>query len=349
MTKTIKKIFITVFLAATIFIFAFAAGISFISPAYAYAENADEKVYLGGTPIGIIANSDGLVVHEFVNVTTSNKGSFSPALKSGVKKGDVLIAANGNKLQNIEQLSEIIENSTQDVLLTVKRRDDKIALTVSPEIDAVHGTRKIGLSLRDNVAGIGTVTFVKSDGEYGALGHTIADSFMNTDIYDQGTVYRCEITGYKKATADAAGELTGKINVSEHNTGTITKNRFCGIFGKITEKDYYSDNPKIEIGTKNEVTPGTAYIVTSINDNPPQRYEIDIIKANSQEKPAEKGMVIRVTDKKLLSTTGGILQGMSGSPIIQNGKLVGAVTHVFTNDTTTGYGMYIDWMLNEVQ
>lgn len=350
MTKSLKKIIFIAFLTVLTCIFTFTVGNAFsFSNAYAYDIPLTNTVYLGGTPIGIIAKSDGLVVNEFINVTTAKEGSFSPALKSGIKKGDVIVSVDGTKLNNIAQLSELIENSTENMLFTVQRGQERIALTVNPVIDAIHGSRKIGLSLRDNVAGIGTLTFAQKDGSYGALGHTIADSFMNTSIYDKGFVYRCEITGYKKATSSAAGELTGKINVSDHDIGTICENRFCGIFGKITDNSYYLNRPEIEIGTKNEVKPGKAYIITTIGNVVPQSYEIEIIKANPQDKPSEKGMVIRVTDHELLSTTGGILQGMSGSPIVQNNKLIGAVTHVFTNDTTTGYGMYIDWMCAQLE
>lgn len=315
---------------------------------FAYAEreqNQNQTVYLGGNPIGIIANSQGLVVSEITNIT-GETGSFSPALNAGFKQGDLIVAVNGERVFNIERLNELIQNSSTPLNFTVIREGQAIILKIQPIHDIVHNSKRIGLILKNNIAGIGTLTFIKEDGRYGALGHRITDAYGNDSIYNNGKIFTCAITGYKRATQQLPGELLGKIDLNNPSIGSLEKNLFCGIFGTIENDNYYKNN-KIKVGTKDSIVPGKAFIYTTINEESPKQYEIEIIKAEKQEKPSEKSMVIRITDKRLLSSTGGILQGMSGSPIIQNDKLIGAVTHVFTNDSKIGYGIYIDWMINE--
>lgn len=342
MKRKIEKTLIIIF--AALFFSVIAAGMTGLNHvSYAYAT---DEVYLGGTPIGIIADSDGLVVTEIVNVTSS-EGSFSPSLKAGIQKGDLIIAVNGEQISDIAQFNDIIQKTEESLIITLQRGNNRLTVSVLPMFDLAQNAKRIGISVKNNIAGIGTLTFVKNNGDYGALGHQITDAFGNGDAYDNGKVFFCDITGYKRPTTDAPGELLGKINLDKNSVGTIEKNKFCGIFGSIEETSFYSSQEKIAVGSKNNVRPGKAYLVTTINDGLPQKYEIEIVKASNQNKPSEKSMVIRITDEKLLSSTHGILQGMSGSPIIQNDKLIGAVTHVFTNDSTMGYGIYIDWMINE--
>lgn len=314
---------------------------------FAFAETTpDEEVLIGGNPIGIIADTDGLLVTEFVNITTPD-GAYSPAMKGGLRKGDIIIAINGEKVTDILRLNEIVQLTDLPLTFTVLRNNNEIIIPVKPANDLVTNAKKLGLMVKNNIAGIGTLTYIRDNNSYGALGHRIADSFGNDSLYKKGKLYLCDISGYKRASAETPGELIGKINLDSPAIGTINKNTFCGIFGNMGDNSSFLSNNRISVGHKSTVKPGKAYIMTTISGNTPNQYEIEIVKAFSQNEPSEKGMVIRVTDKTLLSTTGGILQGMSGSPIIQNGKLIGAVTHVFTNDTTMGYGIYIDWMLNE--
>lgn len=341
-----KRILKNTFFLAVVAVLLSIITVSFTGPAYADDNTNVSEVYLGGNPVGIIAQSEGLVVTEIINVTT-DRGSFSPALEAGIEKGDIVISINGEKINDPYEMNEIIKNTQNSLLLTILRGKDKISVTVVPEFDIAQSTKKIGIAVKNYITGIGTMTFIKDNGKYGALGHQITDSFGNADIYGEGKVFFCDITGYKTASENKPGELIGKINIDIPAVGTIKKNKICGIYGEITENNFYTKREKIQVGTKNNVRPGKAYIVTTIGQNPPEKFEIEIVKTLSQNQRAEKGMVIRVTDKKLLSTTKGILQGMSGSPIIQNDKLVGAVTHVFTNDSKMGYGIYIDWMINE--
>ena len=346
MKKLLKYVVFEAFIIILCCTIIFPATLKNEENSFAYTENdQNQTVYLGGAPIGIIANSQGLIVSEITNIT-GETGSFSPALNAGFKQGDLIVAVNGERIFNIERLNEIIQNSQKILTFTVIRDGQALILQVQPTHDIVHNNKRIGLILKNNIAGIGTLTFIKENGRYGALGHRIADAYGNDGIYNNGKIFMCTISGFKRATQQLPGELLGKIDLNNPPIGTLEKNLFCGIFGTM-EKNDYSENKKIEVGSKDSIVPGKAYIYTTINEESPKKYEIEIIKAEKQEKPSEKSMVIRVTDKKLLASTGGILQGMSGSPIIQNDKLVGAVTHVFTNDSKTGYGIYIDWMINE--
>lgn len=307
----------------------------------AYAANEDNKVFLGGIPIGINAKSEQLIVSEIFNVTTKD-GSYSPALQSGILKGDIIMGVNAKKISDISEFNDIVNKAESEVILTVKRGENLFDVIVNPAFDIAQNAKKIGLLVKNEINGIGTLTFMNKNNYYGALGHMIMDGFGNGGIYSSGTVYKCSVTGFQRATENEAGELRGRIDYSA-SVGTINKNIFCGIYGEINENAL--NLPEIELGRRDTVKSGKAQIYTTINGELPQFYDIEIIKAIKQKEPSDKGLVIRVTDKELKKTTGGILQGMSGSPIIQNGKLVGAVTHVFTTDSTKGYGIYIDWML----
>ena len=207
-------------------------------------------------------------------------------------------------------------------------------------MDALSGKNKLGLLLQDQIEGIGTMTYTDGKSFY-ALGHTIKDMNGNNVIANGGNIYIANINGYIRGQKGRAGELSGSFITIDNALGNITANNDFGLYGQLKE-DYQGE--LVPLGSKSDAQPGTAYIYTTIDGMAPQKYEIQIIKTNNQNRPSEKSMVLRITDKRLLDTTGGIVQGMSGSPIIQNGKLIGAVTHVFTSDPTKGYGVYVDWM-----
>lgn len=314
-------------------------AVPFANSAYAYSEN--DTVYLGGTPLGIEAVSENFIVTEIVNVTTT-EGCFSPALQSGILKGDILELLNGKRIKDIPQFNAEIQNADEDVTITVRRGDILTDFKVKPAYDIAQNMKKVGLMLKNEIAGIGTLTFISKDNRYGALGHMILDSFGYGGIYSNGYVYNCTIGGFHRAEGNTPGGLRGKIDYTA-KIGTIDKNVFCGIYGEINTNSQALT--EIEVGLRDTVKSGKAQIYTTIEGDMPKFYDIEIIKAVKQNSPSDKGMVIRIVDKELKNTTGGILQGMSGSPIIQNGKLIGAVTHVFTADSTKGYGIYIDWML----
>ena len=308
---------------------------------FAEAVEENETVYLGGTPIGIRAVSPYFVITEFVNVVTS-EGSFSPAQKAGLKKGDIILSVNGERPKDVEQMCKIIESShTAD--FTVKRNNEIVRRTVTPVTDIRQKAKKAGIMVKNDLSGIGTLTYVRKDKRFGALGHPIADQYGYSDIYQSGTVYDCLILGYNRAENNKPGELIGQIEIKK-SLGTFDSNTLSGILG--TLYDLPEDKTAVRVAAKGEIKPGKATIYTTIDGKKPDFYDIEIIKTNVQPEEKEKSMVIRVTDKYLLSKTGGILQGMSGSPIVQDGKLVGAVTHVLTADSTMGYGIYIEWMMN---
>ncbi len=303
----------------------------------------NDLVFLGGTPIGIVSKGQGLVISELVTVTTKD-GNFSPALKAGLEKGDIIMSVDGKEMTDIVQLNETIADSVKELTFTIKRGNDLININIEPVYDIVQNSKKVGLMVKNDLAGIGTLTYITQDYNFGALGHMITDEFGHGDIYQNGKLYECQLTGYIPGKEGRAGELQGKMVLRDGSVGVINKNLFCGLFGTF-DSGKLPNLSLVRLGNRNEVKSGHGYIYTSIDASGPQMYEIEIIKAQNQATPAEKSMVIRVTDNRLKEKTGGILQGMSGSPIIQNNKLVGAVTHVFISDPTKGYGIYIDWML----
>ncbi len=299
-----------------------------------------ESVYLGGIPIGIKAKSEDFVVTELVDVITK-EGSFSPAQKAGIQKGDILLSINRQKVETVQDVQNIVRHA-QTLEIEINRRGDKLTFWVTPALDAVKNEYKIGLFLRNDIGGIGTLTYITKDGKFGALGHKIGDSFGYSTLYQNGEIYDCFIYGYKKAENKKAGELCGRIG--SNRLGTFYSNQETGINGYFTEK---SDFTEVPLGRREDVRSGKAQIYTTIDGNSPKLYEIEILKTAKQEQDQPKGMLIRVTDAALLRTTGGILQGMSGSPVLQDGKLIGAVTHVLTDNSSLGYGVYIDWMINK--
>jgi len=309
----------------------------------AYAKSDERFVYLGGTPIGIAAKADGLIVNDFVDVETESS-NFSPAKEAGLLKGDVITEVNGQKVSDVYDLNEIIKNSGGKLSVKAMRGGAEMTFRIQPIPDKNNANAlKTGMVVRNDLTGIGTLTFVTEDGHFASLGHKIVDSFGHGEIYSAGKVYECEIKGYIKGKEGKAGELRGSFSYGQGAIGEISANKFCGVYGTLTSFDKQSMR-RIPLGVQSEVENGRAQIYTTISGKTPQYYDIEIIKASRQNSPAEKGMVIRITDENLRGTTAGILQGMSGSPIVQNGKLIGAVTHVFISDPTKGYGIYADFM-----
>ena len=203
--------------------------------------------------------------------------------------------------------------------------------------------------MRDDAQGIGTLTFVTKDGKFGALGHSICDYETGIEIPVQdGGIYLCNLVGINKAERGRTGEIRCLFSQTKASNGQILKNTQCGVFGNTNDLDSLVDaNLLLPVGNRMLVKLGKASIVSSVGGIR-EEYEIEIIKTNYQSLSGDKSFVFRVIDKRLIGITGGIVQGMSGSPIIQNGKIIGAVTHVFLNDATKGYGVYIDWMIEQV-
>ena len=302
-------------------------------------ESKSEKyVMLGGYPIGIAIKTNGLYITSKVSVVTKD-GAVCPVDDFDIKSGDILLEIDNQVVNSVNDIPLIIEDK-DEVTLKIKRKDEIKEYTVLPALDALSGKNKLGLLLQDQIEGIGTMTYTDGKNFY-ALGHTIKDMNGDNVVANNGSIYTANINGYVKGQKGRAGELNGTFVTLDKALGNISANNDYGLYGQLNEEN---QGEQVLLGSKSDVQPGTAYIYTTINGMQPQKYEIQIIKANNQNSPSEKSMVLRVVDKRLLDTTGGIVQGMSGSPIIQNGKLVGAVNHVFTSDTTKGYCVYVDWI-----
>ena len=309
----------------------------------------DEKeVFLGGAPIGFSIDIDGLIVLGGNSVLT-DKGLVNNFDNSELKKGDIITAVNDKKISSVKDLKDFLDNEyvEGESILHINRNGEKITLNVSPIKDQEENKYKFGLWIRNDAAGVGTLTYVESSTlNYGALGHPITDYETGVAIPARsGKIFACNVVGLNKGEKGSPGEIKGVFMQGKNSKGTVEKNTPYGVFGKLTEQDIIDKNKSADIGSRLTMKPGKATLISSIS-GVNEEYEIEIIKANYQPKSSDKSFVFRVTDSRLLDLTGGIIQGMSGSPILQNGRVVGAVTHVFVSDPTKGYGVYVDWMIS---
>lgn len=306
---------------------------------------SDENVYLGGNAVGFSIKTDGVIVVGKNSVMTEN-GLVSVCDNQNICAGDIITHIDGNAIKDANDIPSHLKGVTGGVKLTLKRGSKNFDVTLQPQLDT-NGNKKIGLWVRDDATGIGTLTYVDSKTlDFGALGHPVTDGETGTKIdIQKGQVYDCSVVGIEKGERGKPGELKGVFLSSKNAKGEIEGGNEFGIYGKILEKSGMVDeNVVAGVGGRLAVRPGKAQIISSVG-GVREYYDIEIIKASKQKSAKDKSMVFRVTDKRLLNLTGGIIQGMSGSPILQNGKLIGAVTHVFVSDPTKGYGIYIDWMM----
>ncbi len=306
--------------------------VSPISPVH--AEAASEKVRIGGYPINIELYAEGPVV-------SSVSGDADSGMCANVRKGDIITEINGISVSDMSDIDAILESDDLaiPVVLAVLRGGMRICCSVIPR--RAHGGKlSLGMTFKEGVSGLGTVTFSRSDGSYRALGHAITDASGGRIEASYGYVYDTDIIGVKLPSGESAGRLIGRRNGSEP-VGNILENDMFGIEGMFFDA---RDDKEFEVLSHDKVHTGKAAIYTTVGARR-VKYDIEIVKTSRSSEPGEKSMVIRMTDPELLSVTGGILQGMSGSPIVQDGKLAGAVTHVFTGDPSRGYGVYAEWML----
>lgn len=304
----------------------------------------DEKVYLGGYPLGITIDGDGVTViglNEFI----ADDGSLCcPAMEAGLEINDAILELDGRLIYGSAKLAEIASKSNGKALVIKYMRDGEIRESkIVPRKDFTTKQYRLGLWSKDSSSGIGTLTYVRTNLNFGSLGHPITDPKGNIIECKNGGVFKCSIDGVEKGRKGAAGELKGSFNF-EKRVGNIYANNKFGAFGTFNSLPKYCTET-ISVADLGEIKPGKAQIFCTLDGDTRECYDIEIVKAVPQTSRDDRGMVIHVTDARLLEKTGGIVQGMSGSPIVQNGKLVGAVTHVFVNDPTRGYGMYAKWML----
>ena len=310
---------------------------------------APEKYLIpSGDTIGIKLYTDGLLVVS-VSEFPSDGGDVSPAKEAGLKKGDRITKINALPITSSEDFSRKINSLPHPVSLTVIRDTESLSLDLYPQKSTSDGMYKLGAWVRDSTAGIGTLTYYDpSDSSFASLGHGICDTDTGEIMkVRQGNIISCEILSITKGESGTPGEITGGFTSAE--LGTISDNNGFGVYGTVKNTETIELSKPLPIGTRFEVKEGEASILADVDGMGVTEYNIEILNVSKSAKKDNKGIVLKITDQKLLDKTGGIVQGMSGSPIIQNGKLVGAVTHVFVNDPTRGYGIFIENMLSETE
>ena len=299
-----------------------------------------------GVPVGIYVETDGILVVGVGEFTGENGRNCAPA-KNILQSGDYIRQLNGKAVDDKNEFIKEIEKSMgEEVILTIERDNETMDVKIKPEKNQ-SGEYKLGVWVRDNAQGVGTMTFIDADGNFGALGHGINDIDTSTLMnMNDGTLYQTKIISIKKGENGDPGEMTGMIVYSSDRIlGDIDSNSIKGIFGTCNEKamEIATEDP-LPIGLKQEIVVGPAQILCTVEDEP-EYFDIEILKVHQNHDNINRGIELKVTDPELLEITGGIIQGMSGAPIIQNGKIIGAVTHVLVQDSTRGYGIFIENML----
>ncbi|HJA12380.1 MAG TPA: SpoIVB peptidase [Candidatus Mediterraneibacter merdipullorum] len=310
------------------------------------ALSGDDTVLLGGMPVGIYMETDGVMVLDTEEIRCADGKEYEPTAGL-VQAGDYITAVGHREISGKTDLLERVRDiRDSDVVLTVRRDGSSRDVTVRP-VEDESGQYRLGIWVRDNVQGLGTVTFLTKESRFGALGHGIHDiDTSGLMSIDSGRVYRTSIRDITKGTSGSPGTMEGIIVYNRYNVlGTIDTNTEAGIYGTIERIDeLFTEQIPVETASKDEITEGPAKIRCYI-DGRTEEYDIRVTEIDTDAAEINKGLVIEITDDELLEKTGGIIQGMSGSPILQDGKLIGAVTHVFVQDSTKGYGIFIENML----
>ena len=312
------------------------------------AELKSTKLYPGGIPFGIKFMTEGVLVVGFCDVKNGNKKS-NPSSEAGLKLGDRILSVDGKILGSAEELTRLVESSQgRSLNIVYTREGNEQKTTLTPIFCENEGSYKTGIYVKDSGAGIGTVSYIDAKTlTFGGLGHGICEGESGQLIpISKGSVVDVNINGVIKGKSGEPGELRGYFNSGK--IGSLFINNDCGVFGNLAKLPDNLPSEALPIALKEEIKAGKAYIYTTLDGRTPQKYEIEISNIKINETRG-KCFTVTATDKELINKTGGIVQGMSGSPIIQNGKLVGAVTHVLINDPTTGYGIFIENMLNAAQ
>lgn len=308
----------------------------------------DNLVYPGGNCVGLAFTTRGVELIGNNYIITEN-GNVNTLKDTDLKVGDTILNIDGVDINDVSDVSKVLDNyKSGSMKVLVKRGNETFTTSITPAKDYQSGKYKLGLWIKNDSLGVGTLTFVKDNNRYGCLGHAITDE--NGDILDitGGEIYECNVIGVNKGERGNPGELMGLFARGRNVQGDIDKNNEYGVYGYLNEDNSLTyDKQKMLVGGKLTAKPGNAQIMVCVDGYDIELFDIEIIKTNYQMSPESKSMIIKVTDKDLIAKTGGIVQGMSGSPIIQDNKIVGAVTHVFVNDPTKGFGLYLDWMLFE--
>ena len=309
----------------------------------------DIEVYPGGISIGVKINNKGALVVGYSDISTHEGLSESPGKVAGIELGDIIEEVNGENIETCSDLISKVKTCRNDEM-TVKILRGNSEITKKVSLIKEDNEYKIGLWVRDSTAGIGTLTFYDKDSKtFGALGHPITDGYTNVSFnIKSGTLLRSSVLSIKKGERGNPGEIKGLFINENESIGNIEKNTKSGIYGDgSAELINPNFNKAMTVAYRDEIKEGHAQIITTVEDGGAKAYDIEILKLLPQDEPGSKSMIIKIVDPVLLEKTGGIVQGMSGSPIIQNGKIIGAVTHVLINKPDVGYGIYIEWMLQD--
>ncbi|MBQ2887808.1 MAG: SpoIVB peptidase [Firmicutes bacterium] len=320
-----------------------AAVILLAQPVLAY------DVLVGGQSLGIVLKSEGAVVVGFTPVPQADGSEVYPARDAGVQLEDRLVAINGQPVNYNQEVADLVNTLGGDepLMLTIKRGSEQLDLQATPAKSTEDEQYRLGLYIRDANAGIGTLTFYDpATGSYAALGHRI-DEQGESEGEVFGHVLAADVQYVESSRQGEPGEKVGVFD-NTHLNGSILMNCELGIYGKLDDEPQNPIYPQpLTVAEADEVQTGPATMLTVLEDEQIEEFAVEIERITPQKHTADKGMVIKVTDERLLAKAGGIVQGMSGSPIIQNGKLVGAVTHVFVNESSSGYACFAEWMLAE--
>jgi len=312
-----------------------------------------QSVFPAGNSIGVSMNIRGALVVGISEVSDLNGERHHPAAYAGIRPGDIIESVNNITVENARHLSEMInESGDGEVDIEIKRGKVSFRADVLPVKDAQDSKYRLGLWVRDSTAGVGTLTFYDAkNGRFGALGHAITDvdTGMLLSVKD-GEIVQSDVIDVRQGRRGEPGELRGGFSERDRIIGDIVKNTKYGIYGNVRRPvpNLLYKKP-LPVGCQFTVNVGSATLLTTVDGNGVEQFEMEIVGINRQNYPNPKGMIVQITDPDLLNRTGGIVQGMSGSPIIQNGRLVGAITHVFVNDPTKGYAIFIEWMLKEAE
>ena len=305
-----------------------------------------------GETLGVKLYSKGVLVVGKSIVEGIDGNDYEPYANTNIDVGDLIVEINGKSIEKIEDLQNAIKEANgKELNIKYEKNGKELESEIIP-IKSIDGNEyKIGLWVRDGAMGIGTLSFVDAEtGKFAALGHGVSDTDTKKRIVlESGTMNEAKIVSITKGKKDSPGEILGVLESNEV-VGTIEENTNIGIYGNLTEKKIseYNKNNAVKIASRKEIELEKATILCTVEDGKTEEYEIEIQKKYLEKDASSKCMIIKVTDKRLLEKTGGIIQGMSGSPILQNGKLIGAVTHVFVNDATRGYAVFADMMLEEM-
>ncbi len=307
----------------------------------------------GGHSIGILLQPDGVLVVGLATVTDSMGVAHNPARKAGVEAGDLILSIAGEAVTTDDQIAVLVDREGQagrPVALDIRRLGVERQLAVNPVLCRETGRYRLGLLVRDLTAGVGTLSFYEPESlVYGALGHVISDAVSGQPVdVHSGRIVQAYVAQIQPGRRGEPGEKLGSFVEGRNVLGNIQRNSTFGIYGQLSQLPPGGLYTKpLPLALARDVRVGPAEIITVLDGDKLERFSVEIRRVYNQSRPAPKGMVIQVTDPRLLGRTGGIVQGMSGSPIIQGGRIVGAVTHVFVNDPTKGYGMFAEWMVIE--